>query len=43
MEAKNLEIVSKNERKDNDTVEIQADGANDVTIGNEQDQEAEIE
>lgn len=40
MEAKNLEV---SERKDNEKIEIQADGANDITIGNEAEQEAEID
>ena len=35
MEAKNIEVSSKNDRKDNERVEIQAEGANDSTIGNE--------
>jgi hypothetical protein len=43
MEAKNLEVFGKNERKDNEKIEIQADGANDITIGNESEQEAEID
>jgi len=44
MEAKNLEIVSnKNEKKDNEHIEIQADGANDVTIGNETETNEEME
>lgn len=41
LEAQNLEVF-KNERKD-ERVEIQADGANDITIGNETEQEAEID
>jgi hypothetical protein len=43
MEAKNLEVLGKNEKKDNERVEIQAEGANDSTIGNEIDLNSDLD